>query len=87
MAVRSRCTSGVLKRFFGIEAADMEEPTDTVEPDWNPAPEPVVPLAEVAGSRSVTFTEPTAVSSGEFRMTAWREPSSRPPQTAVANQQ
>ena len=38
----------VLKRFFGIEAADMEEPKDTVEPDWNSAPEPVVPLAEVA---------------------------------------
>src|SRR6185503_12175368 len=39
----------VLKSFFGIEAADnMEEPKNTVEPDWNPAPEPVVPLAEVA---------------------------------------
>jgi len=36
----------VLKRFFGIEAAEMEEPTGTTEPeiDWNPAPEPVVPL-------------------------------------------
>jgi len=48
----------VLKRFFGIEAAEAEEPNDTVEPDWNPAPEPVVPLAEVAApvrSRSFTF--------------------------------
>jgi len=48
----------VLQRFFGIEAADAEEPKDTVEPDWNPAPEPVVPLAEVAAtarSRSFTF--------------------------------
>ncbi len=40
----------VLKRFFGIEAADMSEPTDTVDPkiEWNPAPEPVVPLSEAA---------------------------------------
>ena len=38
----------VLKRFFGIEAADLEDPKDTIEPDWNPAPEPVVPLAEIA---------------------------------------
>jgi hypothetical protein len=48
----------VLQRFFGIEAADAEEPKDTVEPDWNPAPEPVVPLAEVESpvrSRSFTF--------------------------------
>ena len=37
----------VLKRFFGIEAAEMEEAHDTVEPDWNPEPEPVVPLTEV----------------------------------------
>jgi hypothetical protein len=44
----------VLKRFFGIEAADTEEPKDTVEPDWNSAPEPVVPLALVR-SRSVGF--------------------------------
>jgi hypothetical protein len=48
----------VLQRFFGIEAADAEKPKDTVEPDWNPAPEPVVPLAEVEApvrSRSITF--------------------------------
>jgi len=37
----------ILSRFFGIETADMEEPKDTMEPDWNPAPEPVVPLTEV----------------------------------------
>jgi Domain of unknown function (DUF4388) len=37
----------VLKRFFGIEVAEMEEAHDTVEPDWNPAPEPVVPLTAV----------------------------------------
>lgn len=38
----------VLSRFFGIEAADMEQPTETREPeiDWNPAPEPVVPLTQ-----------------------------------------
>ena len=36
----------VLKRFFGIEAAEMSEPAGEAEPeiDWNPAPEPVVPL-------------------------------------------
>jgi len=38
----------VLKRFFGIEAAEIEEPADTAEPDWNPAPEPVVPLNQAA---------------------------------------
>ncbi len=39
----------VLKRFFGIEAAEMEEPSAHTEPepDWNPAPEQVVPLVEV----------------------------------------
>ena len=38
----------VLSRFFAIEAADMEQPTETHEPeiDWNPAPEPVVPLTQ-----------------------------------------
>jgi uncharacterized protein DUF4388 len=38
----------VLSRFFGIEAADMEQPAETSEPeiDWNPAPEPVVPLTQ-----------------------------------------
>jgi hypothetical protein len=40
----------VLQRFFGIETAEMEEPAGTVEPeiDWNPAPEPVVPLNEAS---------------------------------------
>lgn len=37
----------VLKRFFGIEVAEMEEAHDSVEPDWNPEPEPVVPLTVV----------------------------------------
>ena len=37
----------VLKRFFGIEVAEMEEAHDIVEPDWNPEPEPVVPLTAV----------------------------------------
>ena len=37
----------VLKRFFGIEAAGMEAAHHTVEPDWNPEPEPVVPLTAV----------------------------------------
>ena len=37
----------VLRRFFGIEAAEMEEAHHTVEPDWNPDPEPVVPLTAV----------------------------------------
>ena len=37
----------VLRRFFGIEAAEMDEPTEAVaEPqvDWSATPEPVVPL-------------------------------------------
>src|SRR5689334_12222541 len=40
----------VLKRFFGIEAAEIGEDTGTTEPeiDWNPAPEPVVPLKEAS---------------------------------------
>lgn len=37
----------VLQRFFGIEAAEIEEPRDQVEPDWNETPEQVVPLTEV----------------------------------------
>lgn len=53
----------VLKRFFGIEAADAEEPKDAVEPDWNPAPEPVVPLAEVEETPTV---EVAAVRSRSF---------------------
>lgn len=38
----------ILSRFFGIEAAEMPEPQETREPeiDWNPAPEPVVPLTQ-----------------------------------------
>jgi hypothetical protein len=46
----------VLSRFFGIEAAEMGEAKETQEPeiDWNPAPEPVVPLAE-AGTIPFTF--------------------------------
>ncbi len=48
----------VLKRFFGIEAADVEEPKDTVEPDWNPAPEPVVPLAEVEETPTLEVAAP-----------------------------
>jgi hypothetical protein len=40
----------VLQRFFGIEAADTSELPDAAEAeiDWNPAPEPVVPLNEAA---------------------------------------
>lgn len=39
----------VLKQFFGIETAEMEEPVELVEadPGWNETPEQVVPLAEV----------------------------------------
>ena len=39
----------VLKQFFGIEAAEIDEPTELVEPDpgWNETPEQVVPLTEV----------------------------------------
>ena len=36
----------VLKRFFGIEAAEMGVRAE-VEPEWNATPEQVVPLAEV----------------------------------------
>jgi len=48
----------VLKRFFGIEAAEMEEPAATVEPDWNPAPEPVVPLNQAATIPPAFFSLP-----------------------------
>lgn len=46
----------ILSRFFGIEAAEMEEPQDTREPeiDWNLAPEPVVPLTQ-AETNSFSF--------------------------------
>jgi hypothetical protein len=56
----------VLKRFFGIEAADMEEPKDTIEPDWNPAPEPVVPLAEVEETPTVEVAAPVRSRSFAF---------------------
>lgn len=38
----------ILSRFFGIEAAEMQAPQEPREPeiDWNPAPEPVVPLTQ-----------------------------------------
>lgn len=44
----------ILSRFFGIEAADVEQPKEAREPeiDWNPAPEPVVPLTR---ARSIPF--------------------------------
>jgi len=50
----------VMKRFFGIEAAEMKEPTTTAEPeiDWNPAPEPVVPLNEAATIPLALFSVP-----------------------------
>ena len=39
----------VLKRFFGIEVAETQEPVDLAETEaaWNETPEQVVPLAEV----------------------------------------
>jgi hypothetical protein len=50
----------VMKRFFGIEAAEMKEPATTAEPeiDWNPAPEPVVPLNEAATIPLALFSVP-----------------------------
>src|SRR6185295_4593249 len=48
----------VLKRFFGIEAAETEEPAGTAEPDWNPAPEPVVPLNQAATIPPAFFSVP-----------------------------
>jgi len=56
----------VLKRFFGIEAADAEEPKATVEPDWNPAPEPVVPLAEIEETPTVEVAAPVRSRSSAF---------------------
>lgn len=43
----------ILSRFFGIEAAEREVPQETREPeiDWNPAPEPVVPLTQAEPTR------------------------------------
>src|SRR5688572_21660237 len=37
----------VLSRFFGIEAAEMDESHSNREVDWNMMPEQVIPLAEV----------------------------------------
>ena len=50
----------VMKRFFGIEAAEMEEPATTAVPEigWNPAPEPVVPLNEAATIPLAFFSVP-----------------------------
>jgi hypothetical protein len=50
----------VLQRFFGIEAADVVEPATTAEPeiDWNPAPEPVVPLNQAARIPPAFFSVP-----------------------------
>ena len=50
----------VMKRFFGIEAAEMKEPAPTAEPeiDWNPVPEPVVPLNEAATIPLALFSVP-----------------------------
>ena len=50
----------VLKRFFGIEAAKMGEPAATAAPeiDWNPAPEPVVPLNQAATIPLAFFSLP-----------------------------
>jgi hypothetical protein len=49
-----------LQRFFGIEAAEVGEPAATAEPeiDWNPAPEPVVPLNQAATIPLAFFTVP-----------------------------
>ncbi|HXQ69111.1 MAG TPA: hypothetical protein VN844_01375 [Pyrinomonadaceae bacterium] len=53
----------ILSRFFGIEAADMEQPKETSEPeiDWNPTPEPVVPLVEAGPVPSAFFSSRLAV--------------------------
>ena len=53
----------VLNRFFGIEAADSQEPKNTVEPDWNSAPEPVVPLALVRSRSFGFFSRPVIAAS------------------------
>lgn len=54
----------VLKRFFGIETAEMEEPSD-IDPEWNAAPEQVVPLAEVDLEETPTI-EVAAIRSRSF---------------------
>ena len=51
----------VLRRFFGIEAAEMEEPTEAVaepELDWSAAPEPVVPLERPIQPFAATRSKP-----------------------------
>lgn len=50
----------VLKRFFGIEAAEVEEPKETLEPEmgWNETPEKVVPLTESETIPVALFARP-----------------------------
>ena len=50
----------VLQRFFGIEAAEVCEPATAAEPeiDWNPAPEPVVPLTQATTIPLAFFSLP-----------------------------
>ena len=50
----------ILSRFFGIEAADVEQAAEMPEPEkvWNPAPEPVVPLSEARRSPLAFFSRP-----------------------------
>ena len=50
----------VLQRFFGIEAAEVGEPATVAEHeiDWNPAPEPVVPLTQGTRIRLAFFSLP-----------------------------
>jgi hypothetical protein len=51
----------VLQRFFGIETAEIEEPGDEVEPNWNTTPEQVVPLAEVEEIPQTNLADTPAV--------------------------
>jgi len=50
----------VLQRFFGIEVAEAGATAATAEPeiDWNPAPEPVVPLNQAATIPLAFFSVP-----------------------------
>ena len=50
----------VLQRFFGIEAAEVGEPATVAEHeiDWNPAPEPVVPLTQATTIPLAFFSLP-----------------------------